>query len=337
MPPAVRRSLLAILVIAGALALPAVALADTGSAGLSPIDPSSENANGVSAIWWFVLAWSGVIFLLVTVPLAIFIVRYRSRGRARTAEGPQVHGSTRLELAWTAFPIAVIIILGAFTFWKLGDVNDPAGAAGTPSTVLVQGRQFYWQFVYPNGAISINQVYLPVDRTTTLKITAPINDVIHSFWAPELGPKRDAIPGRVNTLKLRPLDIGLYTIRCAELCGLQHAKMDGTVNVVSPTDYEATVAALATAQQTAAGKSALGKQIFEGACATCHGLAGEGLVGPPIAGVVGSADTVRTVLLHGKNTMPAVGQGWSDAEVNALTTYLAHRFANGGSAGGSSG
>ena len=232
MPPAVRRSFLAIVVLAGALALPAVALAGTGDAGLSPIDPSSENAHGITAIWWFVLAWAGVIFLLVTVPLIVFIVRYRSRGRARTSEGPQVHGSTRLELAWTAFPIAVIIILGAFTFWKLGEVNDPAGAAGNPGTVLVQGRQFYWQFVYPNGAISINELRLPVNQVTTLKITAPVNDVIHSFWAPALGPKRDAIPGRVNTLKLKPLDQGSYEIRCAELCGLQHAVMDGTVVVV---------------------------------------------------------------------------------------------------------
>ena len=235
MPPAVRRSFLAIVVLAGALALPAVALAGTGDAGLSPIDPSSENAHGITAIWWFVLAWAGVIFLLVTVPLVVFIVRYRSRGRPRTSEGPQVHGSTRLELAWTAFPIAVIIILGAFTFWKLGEVNDPAGAAGNPSTVLVQGRQFYWQFVYPNGAISINELRLPVDQVTTLEITAPVNDVIHSFWAPALGPKRDAIPGRVNTLKLKPLDEGSYEIRCAELCGLQHAVMDGTV-VVVPAD-----------------------------------------------------------------------------------------------------
>lgn len=334
MPPAVRRSLLAIVVLAGALALPAVARADTGSAGLSPIDPSSENANGISAIWWFVLAWAGVIFLLVTVPLVIFIVRYRSRGRTRHAEGPQMHGSTRLELAWTAFPIAVIIILGAFTFWKLGDVNDPAGAAGSPGEVLVQGRQFYWQFQYPNGAISINELRLPVDRVTTLKITAPVNDVIHSFWAPALGPKRDAIPGRVNTLKLKPLDEGSYEIRCAELCGLQHAVMDGTVVVVPAGQYTAWVGSLAAAQKTKAGSLALGKEIFEGACATCHGLSGEGLVGPPLAGVATNIAGVEQTVREGRKTMPAVGQGWSDAELHALTAYLTQKF---GSTGGSSG
>ena len=330
MPPAVRRSLLAILVLAGALALPAVAPADTGSAGLSPIDPSSENADGISTIWWFVLAWAGVIFLIVTVPLVVFIVRYRSNGRARHDEGPQVHGSARLELAWTAFPIAVIIILGAFTFWKLGDVNDPAGAAGSPGEVLVEGRQFYWQFVYPNGAISINDLYLPADRVTSLKITAPVNDVIHSFWAPELGPKRDAIPGRVNTLKLKPLEEGSYVIRCAELCGLQHAVMDGTVKVVSEPAYQTVVEHLAAAQQTATGRKALGKQLFEGACATCHGLAGQGLVGPALGGVAGNVATVTRVVRDGGLTMPAVGQGWSDAELNALTAYLADRFPTAG-------
>ena len=145
----------------------------------------------------------------------------------------------------------------------------------------MQGRQFYWQFVYPNGAISINELRLPVDRVTTLKITAPVNDVIHSFWAPALGPKRDAIPGRVNTLKLKPLDEGSYEIRCAELCGLQHAVMDGTVVVVPAAQYTAWVDALGAAQKTKAGRLALGKEIFQGACATCHGLSGEGLVGPP--------------------------------------------------------
>jgi|tagenome__1003787_1003787.scaffolds.fasta_scaffold20986530_7 cytochrome c oxidase subunit 2 len=334
MPPAVRRSLLAIVVLAGALALPAVAPAGTGSAGLSPIDPSSENAHGITAIWWFALAWAGVIFLLVTVPLVVFIVRYRSGGRARDAEGPQVHGSTRLELAWTAFPIAVIIILGAFTFWKLGDVNDPAGAAGSPGEVLVQGRQFYWQFVYPNGAISINELRLPGDQVTALKITAPENDVIHSFWAPALGPKRDAIPGKVNTLKLKPETEGSYEIRCAELCGLQHAVMDGTVRVVPPAEYTAWVDALGTGQKTKAGSAALGKEIFQGACATCHGLSGEGLVGPPLAGVASNVATVEQVVRHGRNTMPAVGQGWSNAELHALTAYLTQRF---GSASGSPG
>jgi cytochrome c oxidase subunit 2 len=334
MPPAVRRSFLAIVVLAGALALPAVALAGTGDAGLSPIDPSSENAHGITAIWWFVLAWAGVIFLLVTVPLVVFIVRYRSRGRPRTSEGPQVHGSTRLELAWTAFPIAVIIILGAFTFWKLGEVNDPAGAAGNPSTVLVQGRQFYWQFVYPNGAISINELRLPVDKVTTLEITAPVNDVIHSFWAPALGPKRDAIPGRVNTLKLKPLDEGSYEIRCAELCGLQHAVMDGTVVVVPATQYTAWVDALGAAEKTKSGSLALGKEIFQGSCATCHGLSGEGLVGPPLAGVATNIAGVEQTVRNGRNTMPAVGQGWSTAELHALIAYLGKKF---GSTGGSSG
>jgi len=335
MPPAVRRSLLAIVVVAaGALVLPALAAADTGSAGLSPIDPSSENAQGISAIWWFVLAWAGVIFLLVTVPLVVFIVRYRNRGASRHVEGPQVHGSARLELAWTAFPVAVIIILGAFTFWKLGDVNDPAGAAGNPSEVLVSGRQFYWQFTYPNGAISINELRLPVDRVTTLKITAPENDVIHSFWAPELGPKRDAIPGRVNTLKLKPDESGSYAIRCAELCGLQHAKMDGTVVVVPPGTYTDFVETLARVQKTTVGRHALGKQIFEGACATCHGLAGEGLVGPALSGVASNPDTVAQVVLHGRATMPAVGQGWTKAELDDLTTYLSTRFGSSGSGSG---
>jgi cytochrome c oxidase subunit 2 len=324
-------------VLAGALAVPAVALADAGDAGLAPVDPSSPSAEGISALYWFILAFSAVIFLVVIIPLVWFAVRYRSRGRRRDVEGPQVHGSTRLEIAWTIGPVVILVLIASFTFYKLGVINDPAGAQATPGSIEVQGRQFYWQYVYPNGAITINELRLPVGRVANLRVTAPEGDVIHSFWVPQLNGKRDAIPGHPNTLKLKPSDIGTYPVRCAELCGLQHAKMDGTVKVVAADEFDRWVAARAAAQQTEAGRMALGKEIFEGACATCHGLHGEGFIGPALAGnsLVAQASNVERVVHEGVNTMPSVGEGWSDAELKALQDYLAKVVAKqGGGSGG---
>jgi len=324
-------------VLAGALALPAVALADAGDAGLAPVDPSSPSAEGISAIYWFILAFSAVIFLVVIIPLVWFAVRYRSRGRRRDVEGPQVHGSTRLEIGWTIGPVVILVLIASFTFYKLGVINDPEGAQATPGSIEVQGRQFYWQYVYPNGAITINELRLPVGRVANLRVTAPEGDVIHSFWVPQLNGKRDAIPGHPNTLKLKPSDIGTYPVRCAELCGLQHAKMDGTVKVVAADEFDRWVAGRAAAQQTEAGRMALGKEIFEGACATCHGLHGEGFIGPALAGnsLVAQASNVERVVHEGVNTMPSVGEGWSDAELKALVDYLAKVVAKqGGGSGG---
>ncbi len=327
------------MVLAGALALPAVALADAGDAGLAPVDPSSPSAHGISDIYWFIMAFAVAIFLVVTIPLVVFAVRYRSRTGNRENEGPQVHGSTRLEIAWTIVPVVILVLIASFTFYKLGVIDDPAGAQATPGQIEVQGRQFYWQYVYPNGAITVNELRLPVGRVASLRITAPEHDVIHSFWVPQLNGKRDAIPGHPNTLKLKPSDIGTYPVRCAELCGLQHAKMDGTVKVVAAAEFDRWVAALSAAQKTPAGRQALGKAVFEGACATCHGLHGEGFIGPALAGnsLVGQASNVARVVHEGVGTMPAVGEGWSDNELKAVQEYLAKVVAKqpgGGESGG---
>ncbi len=324
------------MVLAGALALPATALADAGDAGLAPTDPSSPSAEGISDLYWFILAFAVAILLVVVVPLVVFAVRYRSRSGQRENEGPQVHGSTRLELAWTAGPVIILVLIASFTFYKLGVINDPAGAQATPGSIEVQGRQFYWQYVYPNGAITVNELRLPLNRVANLRITAPEHDVIHSFWVPSLNGKRDAIPGHPNTLKLKPDAVGTYPVRCAELCGLQHAKMDGSVVVLPADEFDRWVAQLAAAQKTEAGRLALGKEIFEGACQTCHGLGGKGFIGPALAGnsLVANAGNVARVVRNGVNTMPAVGDGWSDAELKALADYLARSVATHGSSSG---
>ena len=338
MPPAVRRSLAASLVVLGALALPAAALGDADDAGLAPIDPSSPNADGISDIYWFILVLAAIVFFAVTIPLVYFIVRFRSRGRSRRIEGPQIHGSTRLELAWTAAPVLILIAIASFTFYKLKGIHDPAGAAAVPAgSVRVEGRQFYWQFVYPNGAISVNTLRMPVGRVTNLEISAPAGDVIHSFWVPQLAGKRDAIPANSNSMKVRPDIVGTYPIRCGELCGLLHARMNGTVEVMPEGEYRVWVARTASAQR--AGSSTLGRQVFEGACASCHGLGGRGFIGPALAGnpLVAQPAAVEEVVRNGRNTMPAVGQEWSDREMKALTTYLRQRLAAAGGSGGSQG
>ena len=90
--------------------------------------------------------------------------------------------------------------------------------------IKVEGRQFYWNYVYPNGRVAVNELRVPVGRIIELELTAPVHDVIHSWWVPRLAGKIDAIPGKVNAL-VRGRGPGVYEGQCAEFCGAQHALM----------------------------------------------------------------------------------------------------------------
>ena len=101
--------------------------------------------------------------------------------------------------------------------------------------VKVVGAQFAWTFTYPNGK-TYGQLRLPVDRSAELEITA--NDVIHSFWVPELGQKQDAVPGAINKLVVTPNRTGTFAVICTELCGLGHAIMRTSAIVMSATGFD---------------------------------------------------------------------------------------------------
>ncbi len=306
------------------LAVPSSALADTG---VGPLEPAGAGAEGVSDLYWFIMVFAAIVFLAVTVPLTLFIVRYRSRGRPRDADGPQVHGSTQLELAWTAAPVVILAIIAGFTFYKLPGITDPATAGQPTDELVVEGRQFYWQYVYPNGTIAVQRLRLPAGRVTKLVLEAPDGDVIHSFWVPALAGKRDVIPGSRTSFKVLPNEPGIHKIVCGEFCGLQHAQMVGDVEVLSADEFDSWLEE--EAQRQRAGDSDLGEQTFDGACATCHGLEAEGLVGPALAGnpLVTQRDAVEAVVRNGRNQMPAVGDGWSDTQMDALLDYLEQEYA----------
>jgi cytochrome c oxidase subunit 2 len=323
MPPALarfRRVLTCVVLLA--LALAGAALA--GNGGLAPAPSASPNEGGIHAIYWLILGVTGAIFVLVEAALVLFVVRYRSRGRARDVEGPQVIGHTNLELAWTVAPVVNLAAIAGFVFWKVpGISNAPAAAGHGAETIRIEGHQFYWQFVYPNGAISIDTLRIPVDRKIELEITSP--DVAHSWWVPRLGGKLDAIPGRVNRMSFRATKEGVFRGQCAEFCGIQHAAMLSRVEVLAQEDYDMWV------QGRLSRPDQLGRETFQGVCAKCHGLSGQGDIGPSIAQSPLLADraALTTLIRDGGVKMPAVGKTWSDAQLNATLDYLRKRF-NGG-------
>jgi cytochrome c oxidase subunit II len=327
MPAPVRRSVVLTCVALLALALAGAAAA--GNGGLAPPAPASPGASGIRAVYWLILGITGGIFLLVEGALLLFVVRYRSRGRPRELEGPQIRGHTNLEVGWTIVPVLILAVIAAFVFYKISGIENPsaAGTAG-PETIRIEGHQFYWQFVYPNGAVSVNTLRLPYNRRIRLEITSP--DVAHSWWVPALGGKLDAIPGRMNVMKFRPSKLGTFRGQCAEFCGIQHAEMLALVEVLPQREFDAWL------RQRSSSPVALGGETFTGVCATCHGLAGQGGIGPPIAQspVLADRKALTTLLRNGRNLMPAVGKTWGDTQLNATIAYLKKRFVQGGGGGG---
>jgi cytochrome c oxidase subunit 2 len=339
----VRRKLLVLAAVAtGALALAAVACADNFD-GFAPGDPHSPNATGIQDSYWYIFGFAAFIFVLVEGALVVFAIRYRRRRRDRLADGPQIRGNERLEFMWTGAPVLILVAIGAFIFYKLPDVKGvpPANAGTSHLAVRVEGHRFYWQYEYPNGVIAVDRMRVPVDTVVRLAIVAPADDVIHSWWIPDLGGKTDAIPGHPNHSWFKATKPGVYTGQCAELCGIQHAAMTATVEAMPQADFERWLSQEQQAQQ--AGTSDLGQETWVGVCAKCHGAQGQGDIGPRLKGnsLMNDKRGLETVVREGRQTgttvMPPVGETWSRGQYDALYQYVHRTLGSGGGAGGGQG
>jgi cytochrome c oxidase subunit II len=321
-------------------ALPALALSGAAAAGNGGLAPPAEspNASAIKDVYWVILGITGAVFVLVEVALILFIVRYRSRGRSREVEGPQIRGHTNLELAWTIAPAILLAAIVAFVFYKLPRIQDvPKASAGTGSLeVKIEAHQFYWEFVYPNGVISVNRMLVPAKAPVRLTVVSA--DVAHSWWIPSLGGKIDAIPGRTNHTWFQADTAGTFAGQCAEFCGIQHAVMRATVEALEPAAFRTWYARAARAQTE--GSSDLGEQTFEGVCAVCHGFQGQGFIGrkldqnPILSDRAALTTVLRNGTQQGFKTMPPVGATWGDRQLNATIAYLQKRFAPAGGGGG---
>jgi cytochrome c oxidase subunit 2 len=310
-----RAALLAVLV---ALATAAPALA--GNGGIAPVAPHSPNAGAIRDTYWLILGITGVIFVLVEVTLVVFVIRFRRGRRSWSAEGAQIHGHTRTEIAWTVVPVMIVAAIIGFVFAKLPDVKDvPAASAADRLNVTVEGHQFYWLFRYPDGQVSIDTMEVPVGKVVTLTVVA--SDVIHSWWVPALGGQIDAIPGRTNHTWFRaPSTPGTFSGQCAQLCGVFHAQMKDAVKVVTEQEYQSFLAAHAAGGQTVAAES------YVGVCSKCHGFQGKGAYGPALQGRTFETGDITRLLRQGRTTnaghMPAVGSDWSQEQITAMIAYL---------------
>jgi cytochrome c oxidase subunit 2 len=325
-----RKPLVLTCVLLAALAFVATAAATNG--GVAPPSPESPNAQRISDAYYLILAVAAGIFLLVEVSLIVFIVRFRRGNRPREVEGPQIRGHTRLELIWTVIPVLILAGIASFVLYKLPGIKDVprATAAGERLNIKVIAHQFYWEFRYPNGAVSIDELRAPFGRVVTVDITS--HDVDHSWWIPELSGKFDAIPGQTNHTWFKAKRAGTFRGQCGEFCGVFHAAMTARVVVSSQADFD---------RWLARRDAELGRSIWTGACAKCHGLTGKGKYGPGITqnSLLTQRRGLEDLVRSGRDTslpgvMPNVGEGWKKKELDALFAYVSKRVYKGGAAGG---
>jgi len=246
---------------------------------MSTVVARSDFAHSILHVY-SIITWATVIIgALVFVLLGVILVRFRARPDAALPR--QVRGHTLLEIGWTIAPALVLLAIAIPTIQIIFRTQTAAAPPGALH-VTVRGWQWWWEFRYPNlQVVTANELHVPAGRPVVLELEGP--DVIHSFWVPHLGGKRDVVPGRHNRLTLVPERPGEYWGQCAEFCGASHANMALRVIVQSPADFERWVTRQKTAPPEPTGLAAEGKAVFaRSACVGCHTIDGvsAGTVGP---------------------------------------------------------
>ena len=290
-----RKALTAVFVIAVGVLLAACAPNATQSA-LEPAGDNAEKANTLFVpVFWVAVA----IFVIVEGALLFFAIRYRHR-KGRDTIPPQVHGNTRLEIAWTILPAVILAGVAVPTVATIFELARDPGPDALEVTVL--GHQWWWEFDYPEEGVNVpNELHVPTGRPVHLTMCAvglgyegepapseceadrPVtallgNSVIHSFWAPELFGTQDVFPIYARPLTFAVDEPGVYEGQCKEFCGLSHAYMRFVVVAHEPAEFEQWVADQHQPAGSLDGAAGEGLRVFLEAgpagCTQCHTVNG---------------------------------------------------------------
>jgi cytochrome c oxidase subunit 2 len=302
---------------------------------MSTVQPKSDFGRMTHDIFMLISWWTLGIFIAVEAGLLYVCWRFRDRPGAPIPK--QVHGHTPLEISWTIAFALILVIIGIPTIRVVFKTQE--APAATALRVDVTGRQWWWQFEYPGQKIvTANELHLPVGQTVAFHLRGP--DVIHSFWVPQLGGKRDVVPARENRIVLTPEVPGEYIGQCAEYCGASHANMRFRVFVHDKAGWDTWVSGQqATPVEPKDELAVKGKEIFStSACVGCHTISGlsAGVLGPNLTHF-GSRTTLAAGILkatpenvakwiedpaHFKPGSLMPNLGLRDEQTRALAAYL---------------
>jgi cytochrome c oxidase subunit 2 len=204
------------------------------------LSPHSDLGREIDFLWDRLLLLGTIVFILVEAVLVYVVFRYRRRENQGTP--PQTHGSTKLEIAWTLIPAVILVFIAVPTVRTI--FITQAQAAPGSLNIDVTGHQWWWEFRYPDyGVTTANEIYLPAGHTVNFRLRSA--DVIHSFWTPQLGGKRDVITNRTNYMWYTPdssTAASVWNGFCVEFCGASHANMRFRVFTVTQAQFDSWVA-----------------------------------------------------------------------------------------------
>ena len=313
----------------------------------------------------------GIVTVIgVLVFAAMFTSIYLHR-KSRGAEAAQFTHSTKAEVTWTVIPILILVVMAVPATEVLIDMEDTSGAE---LNIKVTGYQWLWEYEYIEDEIQfysaldrdsnyarqigstrdpreVENYLLEVDKRvivptdTRIRFLLTSNDVIHSWWVPDLGWKRDAIPGMVNEAWTLIEEPGIYRGQCTELCGKDHGFMPVVIEAVTPDEYRAWVdsqKAEIAATENAAERTwtrdelmARGEDVYQAQCASCHQGDGSGLepAFPALAGstvATGALEDHIDMVMNGKpgTAMAGFGQRLAAEDIAAALTYTRNAFGN---------
>lgn len=325
---------------------------------------ATEVSSNIYDIHMLIFGISCIIGVLVFAFMFYSLVAYR---KSKGGEPATFHDNTTVEILWTVLPFFILLGMAWPATKTLLQIYDTEGA---DMDVLVTGYQWKWSYEYiredgenikffsalstpqeqiygdreksENYLLEVdNPLVIPAGKKVRLLVTA--NDVIHSWWVPDLGVKKDAIPGFVNETWTRVEQEGIYRGQCAELCGKDHGFMPVVVKVISEQEFDSWIAGkqkeAAEIKELMAQQFSLeemmerGEAVYQRSCLACHGAKGEGGVGKAIAGsaiavgpVAGELDTIINGVPG--TAMQAFGGQLNDLEAAAVGTYLRNAFGN---------
>lgn len=319
--PVGRVSLLAI-IVAGCSSSPSI------------LDPVSRDAATIGRLWWVLLTVAGVVFAVVLFLLVGSVIRSRRDEPTASSSG---RFGVRL-VTWAGLIGPVLILIAVFTISTL-DLRSLARPDDAEMEILVTGEQWWWNVEYSGHAVvTANEIHVPVG--TEVRFVLRSGDVIHSFWAPQAGPKRDMIPGRTTDLVLSFDRAGTYRGICSEFCGLQHAGMQFLIIAEEPDVFDEWLTRQSAPAKSGSVDTIRGRELFlSGSCVGCHTIRGVSEVGSkgPDLTHLASRQTIGAgvIDLNHENLVAWVDDpsqlkpgvlmppsGLSDDEVNDLVAYL---------------
>ena len=254
-----------------------------------PNDPLGPQARSAADIYWIMFIAAIIVLVIVDGGLVYAGLKFRERP-GHIAK--QFHGHNFLELLWTVIPTFMVISFSVLSFQKLNVMNDNTGAQ---MTIAVQGQQWTWTFQYPkedrfkaiDGSylLGAEELHIPVNTKVLLKLSS--KDVIHSFWVPNIGGKKDAVPGRPTELWIQADKPGTYRGQCYEFCGTGHADMLVTLVAHPQSEYDTWAKdAMTEYNRSLDPATKKGRETFLSlACVGCHTVKGTpagGKVGPEL-------------------------------------------------------